>query len=141
MSNAYLTMSLKSADLVALSQALYGSEHGFGERILALQMTSRSPRYRIEFPICCRYKDNIPSFTADRVVRETWDALCGFASEEPFLRVKLAHDGSSYYARVSVPGNMPVQEGRVEVRLSWREYDEVRMVLRRGVEWVKKKLV
>jgi hypothetical protein len=143
-----LTVSLKSPDFHALNTSLYSPEHGFGERTLALRMTSRSSRYHITLPLICRYKDNVPSLLTDKVVRSTWELLCELAGElageQPFLRVELSHGPSYYFVRVAMPGKVPLEDERTEVSLVWQEYDEydeAKEALKKGLGWVKEKLV
>ena len=135
-----LTVSLKTSDFEALSVALYGLEYGFGERTLALRMTSRSSRYHITLPITCRYRDNQPSFSTNRVIPLTREVLCKLAGEEPFLRVKLSHGASYYSVRVSVSGKVLLEVDRTEISLMWQEYDEAEAVLKKGLDRVKEKL-
>jgi hypothetical protein len=139
-----LTVSLKNPDFHALNTSLYGPEHGFGERTLALRMTSRSSRYHITLPLICRYKDNVPSLLTDKVVRSTWELLYELAGEQPFLRIKLSHGPSYYFVRVGMPGKVPLEDERTEMGLVWQEYDEydeAKEALKKGLGWVKEKLV
>jgi hypothetical protein len=110
MATHQLTVSMKKTDFEALSIALYGPERGFGERTLALRMTSGSSRYHITLPLICRYKDILPCLLTDKVISSTWELLCELAGEEPFLRVKLSHGASYYFARVAVPGKVPLED-------------------------------
>jgi hypothetical protein len=105
-----LTVSIKTSDFEALNVALYGPEHGFGERTLALRMTSRSSRYYIALPNTCRYSDNQPSISTDRVIPLTWVVLCELAGDEPFLRVKLSHGASYHFVGISKPEKVPLEE-------------------------------
>jgi hypothetical protein len=110
-------------EFVALEQALYGHEHGFGERILNLEMRSRSPRFNIMLPVTCRYLGNRPAVSTDRVIDLTWDTLCSFAAEEEFIRVEFYTGVDSYDARLSLPGKIPLEDDRTETSLRWQEYD------------------
>jgi hypothetical protein len=135
-----LTVSMSVNEFVALDKALYGHEHGFGERILNLEIRSRSPRFNIKLPVTCRYSRNRPKFSTDRVTDSNWDMLCSFAAEEEFLRVEFCNSADSYDVRLSLPGKIPLEDFRTEMSLIWQKHDEAKIILRKGINWMKGKL-
>lgn len=140
MSLEKLTVSMRTSALKALNEVLYGSEHGFGERILPLQMKSRTSGFSIKLPVIRRYEDIRPTLSLDKVTKHVWDTLCGHVEEERIIKIKLDDGTETYDARLSRPGREPLERKRAEVKLQWQEYEEAKHVLKKGLEWIKEKL-
>jgi len=140
MSLKKLTVSMRTSALKALEEALYGSEHGFGERTLPLEMRSRTSGFCIKLPLICRYEDNKPTLLLDKVTKHVWDLLCGHVEEERIIKIKLDNGAETYDARLSIPGREPLERKRAEVNLQWQEYEEAKHALKKGLEWIKEKL-
>jgi hypothetical protein len=131
---------MKTTALDALNEALYGSQYGFGERTLPLEMKSRTSKYFIKLPVTCRYKDNKPTFLFEKVTKPEWDSLCELVTGERVIKVMLNDGIRSYAGRLLLPGDASPAETRPEVSLRWQEYEEVTYVFKKGFEWLKKKL-
>ena len=135
-----LTVSMRTSALDALNEALYGSTYSFGQRVLPLEMKSRTPRFFIKLPIICRYKDNKPILLLEKVTKPTWSTLCKHIEAERITKVILDDGTRSYDARLSLPGSELLEERRTEVSLRWQENEEAIYVVKKSLEWVKEKL-
>jgi hypothetical protein len=62
---------------LALNKALYGEEHGFGERIRLLEMVSGQRRFEIKLPVLCRYVHELPFLETGQIKKL---ALCDIIS-------------------------------------------------------------
>jgi hypothetical protein len=58
---------------LALNKALYGEEHGFGERIRLLEMVSGQRGFEIKLPVLCRCVKDLPFLETGRIEKL---ALC-----------------------------------------------------------------
>jgi hypothetical protein len=141
MSPQMLTASMRLSTFDALNEALYGSAYGFGERVLPLELRSRTPRFFIKLPVTCRYKDDKLTLLFEKVTKPTWNALCEHVGEERTIRVILDDGTQSYDARLSLPGSEPLEDKRTEVDLRWQEYEEAVYVLKKILAWIKEKLL
>ena len=124
----------------ALSLALYGPEHGSGERTLDLEMLSGERHIELKLPLLCRYENNVPVLETKDVEKAEWELLCSIVESEGRVRVILDDGNKEYLGKLGVLGGEKPRDGGVEVVVRWREGEDVRRVLGRGVEWLRGKL-
>jgi hypothetical protein len=85
----------------ALYKALYGEEHGFGERVTHLGMVSGQEDIDSRMPVLCRYKDSTPSFVTT-IYKDYWLLLCNIVAVDGHVKVILDHGECNYLAKLMV---------------------------------------
>ncbi|CBX95740.1 hypothetical protein IAQ61_004573 [Plenodomus lingam] len=142
-------LSTKPPDLIVymaaahhqeLNNVLYGPKHGFGERILNLNMTSGHDHLVLKMPVICRYHDNLPTFTSNMVTKDEWREFCHLVEDERVVKVVFSDGRHDFRGKVVIPGTKKPKEGIVGVVFRWAEYDDELVALQQGVSWLKKKL-
>ncbi|KAH9878911.1 hypothetical protein J1614_002346 [Plenodomus biglobosus] len=123
-----------------LNKALYGPKYGFGERLLNLNMTSGHEHLTLKMPVTCRYHDNLPTLTSNRVTKDDWREFCCLVESERVVRVIFSDGKSRFRGKVVLLGAKPPRSGGVEVSFRWEEYDDAVIALQHGVSWLKDKL-
>lgn len=124
----------------ALSLALYGPVHGFGERTLALEMVSGQINLEINIPVLCHCENNVPALVTSRMDKAEWELLCSVVESDGNINVIIDDGEKDHLATLGVPAGRRPRDGGVEVRFWWKESDEVVRVMERGRRWVREKL-
>jgi hypothetical protein len=111
-----LAVSMLPHRYKTLCKALYGEEHGFGERILRLELMSGQENLDIRIPVLCRYKDNTPSF-ATTIHKDYWPLLCNIVVVDGQVKVIFDDGERNYLAKLMVLDAKPPSDGGVVMRL------------------------
>lgn len=123
----------------ALNTSLYGNEHGFGERVLNLDMVSGQDNLDIKLPVLCRYaKDSLPILSTE-INKNEWTLLCNAVATDWKGNVKVIFDDGTrdHLAKITLPGGKPPSDGGVQMRLCWKETEEANLLLGKGLGWIK----
>lgn len=97
----------------ALNKALYGFGHSFGERVLDLEMTCTTERFKMDLCLTCRYEKNKPTFTTKMVIKAFWSDFCNLVNEEGGLRVLLDDGRDCHVARICSRGSNLLRVGGI----------------------------
>lgn len=138
----HLGITMPASHSQTLERLLYGTAHGSGPRVLALRLTSLTPGITLSLPISCSYVNNEPDFATARVSRAKWKTLCQFVQEAGELEVGVllereGEEGKEFEGCLVAGDFAVVGERRAMMALRWVEDDEVRVAVRKGVEWVR----
>jgi hypothetical protein len=136
-----LTVYMLPSRHCALSTSLYGEEHGSGERILSLDMVSGQDNLNIKLPVLCRYtQDSFPILSTE-INKNEWTLLCNIVAGAR-NHVKVIFDDSSrdHLAKITIPGTEPPRDGGVKMSFCRIETDEAKLLLGKGLGWIKMKL-
>ncbi|KAF2787444.1 hypothetical protein K505DRAFT_257695 [Melanomma pulvis-pyrius CBS 109.77] len=141
----HLGIMMPASHSQTLERLLYGTAHGSGPRVLALRLKSLTPGISLSLPISCSYVDNEPEFSTAGVSQTKWKMLCQFVQEAGELEVCMSRkregEEGKEFEGCLVAGDFAVAgEGRVMMALRWVEDDEVWIAVRKGVEWVRKRI-
>lgn len=131
-----LVAHMRLSHYKGLWRALYGSDHGFGERKVKLNLTSGQRGFTIEMPITCHYEDNRPVLSTRGVSKSEWATLCKLVTDESVLKVIFFDDSHDFLARVTPVGAKPPKLDMYQVKFRWQEDDEVALVLKKSIKWI-----
>ncbi|KAL1594684.1 hypothetical protein SLS59_008734 [Nothophoma quercina] len=131
-----LVAHMRLSHYKGLWRTLYGSDHGFGERKVKLNLTSGQRGFTIEMPITCHYEDNRPVLSTRGVSKSEWATLCKLVTDESVLKVIFFDDSHDFLARVTPVGAKPPKLDMYQVKFRWQEDDEVALVLKKSIKWI-----
>jgi hypothetical protein len=109
-----LTIFMLPHRFEAFSKTLDGDEHGFGERILRLEMVSGQRNLDIKLPVVCRYEDNMLTFFA-MIHKNYWLLLGNSVVVDGHVKVIFDDGEHDYLAKLAIPGAKPPREGSVDM--------------------------
>ncbi|KAH8732656.1 hypothetical protein GQ44DRAFT_667906 [Phaeosphaeriaceae sp. PMI808] len=124
----------------ALSRALYGDEHGCGERTLKLEMISGQENLDIELPVLCRYENNSPVLVTSKIDKSEWVSLYNTVEARGRVKVILYDGTSDYLAKLTILGAKPPSDGGNKMKFYWKESDDNMEFLEKGIGWITKRL-
>lgn len=128
-------------DFALLNNTLYGNEHGLGERMLNLKLSSREKGLQLKMPVVCKYKDNMPSLVTDRVSKEKWLDLYHLVREESTLKISFSNGSSRYVGRIAHKDVKPLKQDRIKMEFRWLDEEEdAAAMFKEGISWITSRL-
>jgi hypothetical protein len=120
-----------------LNRALYGDEHGSGQRTLDLEMISGQKNLDIKLPVLCMYENNLLCLNT-KIDKDDWLLLCNIVAIDGKVKVVFDDGKRDYLAKLTLSGAKPPKDGGLKIKLRWKEIDDAKITLEKSVRWIKR---
>ncbi|KAH7061665.1 hypothetical protein BKA63DRAFT_588273 [Paraphoma chrysanthemicola] len=125
----------------AFQAALFGANHGFGERVILLEIASTERNLKIKLPIHSRYEMKVPVLMCPEADKNDWLLLCNIVATDQVLQVMYDDGKRDHLAKLAVDGAGQTSDGGIPMKFYWKEHDEAMIALGRGLHWIRRKLL